>query len=216
MPERLPNWIRAEKVKRTSPEEFYSNLKAILEEAKAIYPRVASYEDELKSLAYRWKLRAPWAPDLLKECDRDYLFAQESRAKGFPTTVQLMAPLADPFEPSVYPFRLTGPNITPLKLTISAWAFVTRGRKEILSWVAKKLAAYENELRGGQFKEYPSRLERHAQWWFEHYVHSKTFDEIAQIEVYTPDGSMISYAKNVGTAVRKFSDLVGIDPKALK
>lgn len=47
-------------------------------------------------------------------------------------------------------------------------------------------------------------------------VHGNKYDDIAQEESYTPDGSVICYARNVGAAVRAFSKLIGIDTKNLR
>jgi hypothetical protein len=69
---------------------------------------------------------------------------------------------------------------------------------------------YQKEI---GIKEYPSRIAHHARWWFEHYVNGRTYEEIADMEVKTPGGSLISYAKNVGIAVNKFSKLIGINMK---
>ncbi len=103
------------------------------------------------------------------------------------------------------------PPLPPLKIEVSAWTFFVFSRDEITSEIADRLYDYEKKLKQIGIKEYPSSLVRHARWWFEHFVNGKKYDEIAQQETYTPGGSIISYAKNVGIAVRKFGKLVGIN-----
>lgn len=82
--------------------------------------------------------------------------------------------------------------------------------------IGRRLAIYEDELKEMGLRERPSALEKHAWWWFQRYVRNKTYDEIAQMEAYTPAGSLISYRRNVGTAVRRFSRLAGISSQTLK
>jgi hypothetical protein len=108
------------------------------------------------------------------------------------------------------------PPISPLEIRVSSWAFVLYGRKQIQVEIARKLKEYEARLKALGLTEYPSSLGKHARWWFEHFVHGKGYDDIAQEEIYTSGGSLVSYARNVGDAVREFSRLVGIDTTNLK
>jgi len=101
-----------------------------------------------------------------------------------------------------------------LKITVPASALIFWGRERVLAELAKRLKHYEDEIKAKGFRENPSRLEKHARWWFEYYVHGKTFDQIAAMETYI--GGPIPYAANVGAAVRRFSKLISIDPKSLK
>jgi hypothetical protein len=99
-----------------------------------------------------------------------------------------------------------------LKLTVPALAMIFWGREEIKAKIAKRLKEYEDETKAAGLRESPSGLTRHGHWWYEHYVEGKTYDEIAQEEAYIAGGSVISYAKNVGAAVRRFSNLIDPDP----
>ena len=99
---------------------------------------------------------------------------------------------------------------------VSSWAFFLYGRTQIQSEIAVQLKDYEDRLKALDYEENPSRLQTHAKWWFECFIRGKEYDDIAQEEAYTPGGSLVSYARNVGNAVRKFSRLVGIDIKDLK
>lgn len=163
------------------------------------------YFDGLSGLAYKWKLRAPWGDmalfwlDLIEVLGAQWVFKEQD------------IPLEN--LDLLYPWS---PPLPPLEIKIPAWAIILFGREPVQAEVTKKLQKYESEIKDKGLREYPSALDKHARWWFEHYIHHKTYDEIAQDEAYTPAGSLISYAKNVGTAVRKFSRLIGIDPKVLK
>ncbi len=175
-----------------------------LKEIKQMYPRLGPYFHGLEQLAYRWKLRASWAGPLLHLYDMHSIF----RGIGMPDTIDVPLEQLD----LLYPWP---PPVSPLEIKVSAWAFVFYGRKQIQVEIARKLKDYEDRLKAVGLTEYPSSLQKHARWWFEHVVHGKKYDDIAQEETYSPGGSSISHARNVGEAVRRFSRLVGIDTKNL-
>ena len=168
--------------------------------------QLQAYFDALSKLAYRWKLRAPWATPMLIIYDMfDVL-----RIRGLvPDAIDL--PLEGYI--SLYPWEAPVPA---LEIKIPAWAIVLQGRKRVLLEVGKRLRQYEEDIKVAGLKEYPSSLQRHARWWFEHFVHDKGYDDIAQEEIYAPDGSLVSYARNVGKAVRSYSRLISIDIRDLK
>lgn len=167
--------------------------------------QLQTYLDGLSRLADKWKLRAPWAVIALSLFDLIDLL----KAQGLPDEIDI------PLEnlESIYPWA---PPFSPLEIKIPAWAVILSGRQAVQAEVNRKLQEYESEIKDKGLGEYPSALNIHARWWFKHYIHHKTYDEIAQDEAYTPGGSLISYAKNVRTAVTKFSRLIGADPKVLK
>ena len=166
---------------------------------------LGSYGDELTALAYRWKLRTPLAVPMLVLLDMVDILTESCIPERIDVPIESFDLL--------YPFQ---PVLPPLKIEVSSLAFVFYNRKEIISQVSKKLDDYEANLKERGMKERPSALNNHAKWWFEHYVQHKKFDDIAQMECHTPDGSLISYARNVATATRKFSKLIGISPETLK
>jgi len=168
--------------------------------------KLEAYREALDDLAYRWNLRAPWAGYvLLLDHVMDLTISMMPEDMR---NIEVPVEILDPFLPS--------PPLPPLSLEISAYELLFSGRQEIQNRFARKLADYENKLKCMGWEELPSALETHASWWFKHYVHKKTYDEIAQMETYTPSGSLISYARNVGTAVKNFSKLIGIETKPLK
>jgi len=175
-----------------------------LEEMKNMRLELRPYFTDLEQLAYRWKLRAPWAGPMLH---LDYLHGC-MKGLGVPDAINVTPEQLE----LMYPW--TSP-IPPLEVKVSAWAFVLFGREEIQIDVAEKLRDYEPRLKALGLTEYPSSLHKHARWWFEHFVHGKKYDDIAQEETYSPGGSLVSYGRNVGDAVRRFSRLIGIDIRNL-
>jgi hypothetical protein len=160
-----------------------------------------AYVNTLADLAYRWRLKARWIGRVLL---LDHVF--EVTVNAIPEDVrsaEIPVEMLEPFLPSA--------PLPPLKFKVNAYELMFSGRQEIQDKFAKVLADYENKLKSLGWREIPAAIENHARWWFEHRVHNKTYDEIAQLEIHTPGGSLISYARNVGTAVRKFARLLGIE-----
>jgi hypothetical protein len=160
------------------------------------------YYDSLNELAYKWKLRAVWAVVALFGFDMIDVLLKE----GLPDELDMPMEVLGEILP-------WSPKLPPLEIKIHSWAVITMGREKILSEIADRIKQYELELKKAGLAEYPSSLENHARWWFEHYINGKKYDEIAQMETETPGGSLISYAKNIGIAVRKFSRLIGVNTK---
>jgi hypothetical protein len=198
------NFYQSVATKSSSPA-LPANLARQLEGIKEIYLRLGPYFNDLEQLASRWKLKAPWAGPMLHL----YYIHDYIKGLGIPDTIDVPLEQLD----SLYPWP---PPVAPLEIKVSAWAFVLYGRKQIEADIAERAKDYEDKLKAFGLTEYPSSLEKHARWWFKHFVHGKKYDDIAQEEVYTPGGSLVSYARNVGEAVRKFSRLIGIDTKNLR
>ena len=182
-----------------------ANFAPQFEEFSRIVIESGSYFEELEHLAFEWKLRAPWAGPILhyRWLHGFYTYS------GLPQTVELSLEQLD----LPYPWP---PPLPPLEIKVPAWAFVFYSRRDIQAEIAGKLESYEDRLKAMGLRRKPNALQKHARWWFEHFVHRKKYDDIAQEESYTPDGSVISYAVNVGAAVRGFSRLIGIDTKSIR
>jgi len=163
------------------------------------------YFDGLEQLAYKWKLRAPWAGHVLFHLD----ILDSWRSFGLPEEVDVCL---DGFS-NLYPWP---PPLPPLEIKVPSWALVHLGREGVLEMIGVRLKEYEDQLKQAGLKEHPSGIERHVRWWFQHYVKRMKFDKIAEIECQHGTGPVISYQRNVGSAVRKFSRLIGIEPKTLK
>jgi hypothetical protein len=159
------------------------------------------YFDALGKLAEKWKIKAPWAVGALFTADMiELLLVIPPEEQGIPLEI---------FEPMI-PWP---PPLPPLKIEVSAWTFFEYTRDEIMCEVADRLFEYEEKLKEIGIKEYPSSLLRHARWWFEYYVNDKPLGEIAAKWINTGKGQAIPHTKNISTAIRKFSKLVGIDIK---
>ena len=170
-----------------------------------LWTQLQPYASVLKELVFKWRLRAPWAVQTLMYYD----------------VFDCMTLLGLPMEIDVpinslghlYPWPAPLPDLV---VTVSPWAFFLSGKEQIQREIAEKLAQYESKIKTAGFHEFPSALRTHAKWWFEHYVHRKTYDAIAMMELDRTGNSPAVYGRNVGEAVRRFSNFIGIKPKALK
>jgi hypothetical protein len=181
--------------------EGTNNISLFTDEQKKDIAELQPYFEGLVKLAEKWKLKTPWAAGALFIFDIvELMYSIPPEMPGIPLEI---------FE-KLIPWT---PPLHPLKIDVSAWTFFTLSRDEIISEIKDKLYDYEMRLKEIGIKEYPSRIAHHARWWFEHYVNGKTYEEIAAMEGRTPDGSLISYSKNIGVAVNEFSKLIMLDLK---
>jgi hypothetical protein len=146
-----------------------ANLTRQLEGIRQMNLKLKPYFDSLEQLAYRWKLRASWAGPMLYI----YEIYDLLEAIGVPQTIDVPLEQLD----SLYPWP---PPLPSLEISVSAWAFIFYGRKQIQAEVARKLRDYEGRLKAVGLKENPSALKIHARWWFEHHVKGKTYSELEQ------------------------------------
>ena len=155
-----------------------------------------AYEKALADLAYRWQLKAPWAGHvLLLNHILDIIInimPQDIRNADIPVE------MLEPFLPSA--------PLAPLSFQVNAYELMFSGRQEIQDKFAKALADYENELKSLGWRELPSALERHAYWWFEHYVRHKKYREFEQ------EYPQID-SESIKREVWKFTRLLGIKIK---
>jgi hypothetical protein len=178
----------------------------LTEEQQKTFIELGPYLYALKQLAVKWKLKAPWATRALFFSDFAILLSLLPFANLIPHEESFGS-----FEMfnKIIPFHSP---IAPFKIELSALVFSAYSRDEIISEISDRLREYEKKIKAAGITEYPSRLRRHAEWWFEHYVNGMKYDDIAQQEIHTPGGSIISYAKSVGNAVRGFGKLIEIHP----
>ena len=165
---------------------------------------LACYLHDLAAVAHKWKFRTALALAVLIARDMADALGKSKSAR----TADLSLGCYDRWQP--WP-----PPLPPLVIRVSAWDLAYMGRRQVQSRTREMVREYESKIKSAGMKEYPAALERHARWWFEHYVREKKYDQIAQDECHYYGESLVSYAKNVGAAVRRFSRLVGIDPKTL-
>ena len=194
-----PMYIRDYAHLMTKYIEGKNSVSPFTDEQEKDIAELRPYFDGLGKLAEKWKIQAPWAAGALFAIDMIELLSKLPETSGIPLEM---------FEQ----IKHWPPPLPPLKFEVSAWTFSAYSRDEIISEIKDRLYDYESSLKEIGIKEYPSGLVHHARWWFEHNVNGKTYDEIAEMEGKTPGGSLISYAKNVGIAVNKFSKLISINP----
>lgn len=87
--------------------------------------------------------------------------------------------------------------------------YLSGGRGGYLDKLNRDLKEFEKYLKASGAKEPPSALNKHAEWWFEHYVHGKSYDDIAR-EVANNEGN--PEAVYIGKTVSRFSRLIDVDP----
>lgn len=192
--------------KSQQPPSLDAELKEQRRLMEKLWDQLQPYAITLRELTFKWKLSAPWAVQTIIYYDVFDLMT----IRGLPMEIDV------PINSLGHLYYIWPAPLPDLVITISPWAFFLSGKEQIQREIAEKLSQYEGQIKTAGFHEFPSALRTHAKWWFEHYIHRKTYDEIAQMEVYTPGGSPIVYGRNVGEAVRKFSNFIGIKPKALK
>jgi hypothetical protein len=153
-------------------------------------------------MADKWKLRAPWAVGTLYISDLINLL----KHNGLPDEIDI--PIED--LESIYPWEAPLP---PMEIQVSAWAIILHGRQDVQTEINKKLREYEGQIKSKGFHEYPSAVDKHARWWFKHYVHKKKYREIAEEEYYPEDTTYKPNEESVKRAVWRFTKLVDIKIK---
>jgi len=165
-------------------------------------------ESQVKPYALKWKLRADWGVSAILDSEYDAIPPLRSMLESMSELrLEDMDWLAPPLDRSYD---------GSLDLQVPLVAATGLDRRLILQKLAKELRSHQQRLKNAGFVEYPSSLSWHARWWFEHYVKGKSYDEISEMVCQDGLGPIASYQRNVGTAVREFSRIIGIDPKTLK
>jgi len=173
-----------------------------------IRKKLAPYVSDLTNLASDWNIRAPWAAEELLYHDICKALEEIFEAAG----VVSINNLSD--EQIGACLRHVEPHLASERFTLGAASlFLTHGRQELLVQINEQLAGFEQRLKTAGAKEPPSALRKHAKWWFDHYVHNMSFRDIANnIAKIDPQGG--PQPENIRNAVKKFSELIGIEPIA--
>ena len=185
---------------------------------------VRSYLNELRALFAKWKLPIPEPPYVViyKEIESmpltgvlpEYDLYQLLPKKGVITEGGMLPD-------SVSSNKIPHP-VPPLRVTVTFWALVLAGREKALEHIGRRLDEYEQRVKDKGYKEYPSKLKKHAWWWFEHFIHGSKFEDISGLESQAIEKSPLKsggkvpcapYGKNIGTAVGRFSKLIGVNPE---
>lgn len=158
--------------------------------------QLGEYEKALADLAYRWQLKASWAGYALI-LDHILDMTINKMPEDF-RNAEIPVEMLEPF--------LSSAPLEPLKFQVNPYELMFSGKQEIGDKFAKTLADYENKLKSLGWQELPTAIENHAHWWFEHYVHHKTYPEL---EHKNPQVSR----ESIKRAVWKFSKLLNIKIK---
>jgi hypothetical protein len=158
--------------------------------------QLETYEKALANLAYRWRLKAHWAGHvlLINHIMDMTIDKMPEDARNAEISIEML----EPFLPSA--------PLPPLEFEVNANELMFSGRQEIQDKFAKALFDYEDKLKSLGWQELPSAIENHASWWFEHYVHNKTYPELEQEN---PQAGR----ESIKRAVWKFSKLLNIQIK---
>jgi hypothetical protein len=184
-----------------------SGLKAIIAKEAKHFPNVGQNDQAqvqacldallvaLNDLAYRWKLRVSQAGIWLFFD----LVADEVKYAG----LEFQA------GPSFHPCYPTAKR-HPIQITVPDWLLVEEGQKPIVKQFERVLAERLARLKADGLSEYPSSIEKHAQWWFDHYVLGKKYKELAR-DNQSLNGS--NREESIRRAVSNFSKLLRIRTK---
>ncbi|MFC1969318.1 hypothetical protein ACFLVF_02380 [Chloroflexota bacterium] len=153
------------------------------------------YEKELHDLAYKWHLKAKWSGVVLLLSHINDVVGIMS--EGDETTIEMPVEVIEPM--------LDKPPLSPLIFKVTAFELMYSGQGEIVREFANKLSDYEKELKSLGWTELPSAIKTHASWWFEHYVHRKSYEEIVA------EHSVEVNENSVRQAVFRFRKLLGIE-----
>jgi len=209
----VPDWIQMQKT--LTKEEFSITRDFFLTENQTVPDSLAgklepflsipdphlveqldTYVESLTDLASRWRLKAPWAGHVLL---LDHI--QDMTINKMPEDVrnaEMPIETLEPFLPSA--------PLPPLRFEVNAHELMFSGRQEIGDKFAKAIADYENKLKSLGWQELPTAIENHARWWFEHYVHNRTYPELEQKNPQVG-------RESIKRAVWKFSKLLDIQIK---
>jgi hypothetical protein len=209
----VPNWIQMKKT--LTQEELSITRDFFLTENQTISGSLAdkiesslfipdpylagqldAYVESLTDLAYKWRLKAPWAGRALL-LDHVLEMATNAMPEGV-RNAEIPVEMLEPFLPPA--------PLPPLQFEVNAYELMFSGRQEIQDKFAKALAEYENKLKSSGWQETPSAIERHAYWWFERNVHNKKYSEMEKEEPHI-------YREGIKRAVWKFAKLLNIKSK---
>lgn len=160
----------------------------------------------LTKLAYEWNIRAPWAAEALLQRDVRRL-EQEIYADSGVTLIDKLSDeqiqaLLDDNAPSLPSERLLV-NVVSL--------YRAKGRTGLMAKFDTELARFEQTAKVAGAKEIPSGLDKHTEWWFQHYVLHLRYPQISKLIAQATSG-VGPYPENVQKAVTRLSQLLEIEP----
>ena len=102
-------------------------------------------------------------------------------------------------------------DIPPLELgAVPAWLTTEMSKTELMGLIGASISEYTDKLKKQGLKTRPSKLEKHAYWWFQHNVKKKNWKDIADEEAQL-DEEGGPYPENIQKAVTRFAKIIGIN-----
>jgi hypothetical protein len=154
---------------------------------------IFEYKNALIDLAYKWKLKAPWVGSVLMI---DHIL--DLTIYSLPKEQSEKELLITELEP-----LLPQPPLPGYEFRVNPYELMYSGRKEIQDKFVQSLEEYERKLKFLGWQELPSAIEKHAYWWFTHYVNKEKYHEIKTDNEINPEG--------IKRAVSKFRKLLNIE-----
>lgn len=168
---------------------------------------LAPYFLKLGNLAGIWNLRAPWAAEELLQ--RDLLRAEQNifNAAGVEMFDNLSSrQIQNMFGPE-------GRTLSSYNYPINCLAlYRAGGRLGLVNEFSKDLVEFEKQLKASNSREIPSSLKKHAEWWFDYYIHGIDFHDIS-FNIVTNNEKRTTSPENIRLAVVKYSKLININPE---
>lgn len=167
-------WIKSHREAVVLPEREYQ---VMLDKLKRnlVDKQVQDFNPDLcilalDELAWRWKLRLPG------HLAGFNLFIDKvsEEVKSLGIKIQ---------EGPVFHLHFSAQS-SPLKMEIPSWLIIEYGQEEVVKQVRAAISKYTKQLREKGLSDYPSSLKKHAAWWLGHYVHGKTYPELAEEYAY--------------------------------
>lgn len=163
------------------------------------------YVSRLEKLAFDWNLRAPWAGEVLMWRDVHRIQQEILDAAG----TNILNKFSDrQIQKLLTENNSSSAHIEPIYPSLLS-LYLSGGRVGYLSKLNDRLEEFEKELKASGFKEPPSAMHKHIEWWFEYYVHDKSYYDIAKQYADSkgnPEGAYVR--KQIGN----FSRLIDIKP----
>jgi len=188
-------------------QAYGKNMQELEQQIVGLQEKLGPYIAELDKLAFKWNLRASWAADQL--FDRDIVQEVQNTFDAAGITIfreSTFKQLPELFQEEGISFPVLNYKVTPYSL------FLAGGELQYTNQIKHDLKDYESKLKSLGAKEYPSALNKHAEWWFKHYVRKVLLNDIAN-EIAFVDKGGGPQPENIRNAIRKFSELIDIKPE---
>jgi len=155
---------------------------------------IQSCYHDLEKLAHQWNFTAPWSGWFLFVSR--VIDEVQHLGVNFKTTSS--------FHPHI------STDMPPLKFqNIPAWRVMDMGKTELMALIGSSISEYIYMLKKKGLKERPSKLEKHACWWFQYHVKEKNWKAITNEEALIDERGGPN-PDNIQKAVKKFSKIIGI------